>query len=712
MAPGQLEGKEADARTDIFALGTVLYEMATGKKAFEGTSRASLMAAILEHPSPLLTVQNPATPAVLDRVVTKCLAKDPDARWQSARDLKDELEWIAGGSALSAVLVARRGNHARVAWAVAGVVAVIAMVVAFLHFREKPTETRAVRFSILPPENTTFDDPLAFSPDGSRLALIVSTPGKGPSLWVRRLDALTAQPLAGTEGASDPFWSPDGQFIAFFAQGRLKKIEVSGGPAQTLCDIGDGERGDWNRDGVIVFTHNDALYRVPAEGGRPSPLSVLNQGTEGAGQYWPQFLPDGHHFLYYQTVVQGNRTDGIYVGSLDSQSWKRLLDNHWMAAYAPALDGGDGYLLFIREGTLMAQRFDANYLQLTGKPVPLAERMTDLDHHAIFSVSASGNLAYRTTGTVKSELTWFDRGGKRLGTAGVPVQDIFPTLSPDGGRLAISRTDPQSGNSRAKLISTTAPSDIWVLELTRGTASRLTFDSASDFPLWSPDGGRIAFVSNRDGSYNLYQKASNGAGTEELLLKSDEYMATNDWSSDGRFLAYASISPKTAIDLWVLPLDGDRKPFPFLQTPFGEGAGKFSPDGHWMAYQSNESGRWEVYVRPFSGAAQDGNNALGGKWLISTEGGTFVHWRSDGKELLYLDPKGKMIAVDVKTGVLRGRPTFEFGVPRPLFDAQPYGFFPYTVTGDGQRFLVTTKVVEEKSPNVNVVLNWPAELRR
>ena len=577
MAPEQLEGKEADARTDIFAFGTVLYEIASGKRAFEGESRATLIAAIMGHePPPLIALQR-MTPLALDRAVQKCLAKDPDARWQTARDLKDELEWIAGGSATSPAGAPRARNKTHLAWALAWLTVMIAALFAFVDFRKPPVAARLVRFSISPPENVTFSEPLAFSPDGTRLALIASVSGAEPSLWVRRLDSLTAQPLPGTEGADNPFWSPDGQFIAFFAQGKLKKIEVAGGLVQNLCDARQAGGGTWNREGIIIFTFNNALYRIAADGGSETAVTKINQSNDEVAHAWPQFLPDGRHFLY--TTISRGHNEAVYVGSLDSKETKRLFDSRWKAAYAAALDGGEGYLLSIRNGNLMAQGFDPTRLQLAGKPVLLTEKLSDFGHDAYFTVAANGTLAYRLAGGDKTQLTWFDRTGKKLGTVGLPMQDIHAAISPDGKRVAVSRSDSPSTNSRALIPGPSHPNDIWVLDLERGAASRLTFDASSDLPVWSPDGSHIAYASGRNGHMDLYQKAANGATGEESLVKSDEDKHPFDFSRDGKFLAYASASPKTNFDLWVLPLEGDRNPFPFLQTEFGEGVGHFSPDG-------------------------------------------------------------------------------------------------------------------------------------
>jgi Tol biopolymer transport system component len=420
-------------------------------------------------------------------------------------------------------------------------------------------------------------------------------------------------------------------------------------------------------------------------------------------------LPDGRHFLYLSHIWAWSKDDGIYVGSLDSKESRRLVDSHWMPAYAPAADGRNGYLLYAHEGNLLAQQFDSKTFQLTGQPVLVADGIEpNTDADTFFSVSANGTLAYRPVGVAKTQLSWFDRAGKQLGTVGMPVRDIHPALSRDGKRLAVvRRADPQAGNSRASDFEPSALDDIWVWDLERGTASRLTFNFAADWPVWSPDGLRIFFASNREGNLNLYQKASSGAGTEELLLKSGEDKYPCDWSSDGRFLLYASLNPKTFFDIWVLPLDRDRKPFPFLRTPFGEGETRLSPDGQWVAYHSNETGRWEVYIQPFlpdSSRPPD-------KWQISTEFGSFPTWRGDGKELFYVGPSGKMMAAEVKAVSRGGRLTLKAGVPKLLFDGRIYTAHPYTATADGQRFLLSTQVGEERSPSITVILNWTADLK-
>jgi eukaryotic-like serine/threonine-protein kinase len=729
MAPEQLEGKDTDARTDIFAFGAVLYEMVTGRKAFGGKSPVSLIAAIMDADPPPISTSQPLSPPALDHVVKKCLAKDPDGRWQSADDLKSELQWIVEGGSeagVPAAVVPRRKNRERVAWAIAALAVVAASILAVLYFHQSSPEQAAIRLTVSPPEKVAFGDPFSISPDGRRLALLVTEDKRfsfsiqgsprANSLWVRRLDSLDGQPLPGTEGADHPFWSPDSRYIAFFAQGKLRKIEASGGPSVTLCDAPDGRRGTWNRDGVIVFSPAflGPLYRVSAEGGAATPITTLDPSREEDAHLFPQFLPDGRHFLYYAKSTQRRGNEQIYIDSLDSKlgskNRKPLVSTHWMAAYTPA---GGGYLLFIREGTLMAQRFNADRLELSGEPSPVAEKVAEPDPSATtpwnlfacFSASTNGVLAHWNRASANTQLAWFDRQGKQLGTVGAPG-DSSPSLSPDGKRVAITR-------------SVSSNTDIWLLDLARSTASRFTFDPAGELgPLWSPDGSRIVFNSNRDGKYNLYQKASSGVGNDELLLKSDEDEYPTDWSSDGRFIVFEKLNPKTNWGLWVLPLEGDRKPFPFLQTQFTEWYGEFSPDGQWMAYQSDESGRFEVYVQPFNpspaGVAGGAPSAPGGKWQISTGGGAFPRWRRDGKELFYIALDRKLMAVEVKTGAAKGRPAFERGIPTALFDTGiPYTIvIPYAATADGRRFLINTAAGEQRAPSLTVVVNWTAGLKR
>ncbi len=701
MAPEQLEGKEADARTDIFAFGATLYEMATGKKAFTGTTQASLIGAILHTEPEPISAEQPASPPALDRVVKTCLARDPEERWQSAADIRRELQWISEASAASlaapmAVGPTRR-NLERLAWVLMGASLLAALAIAFVHFRESPLEPRPIRFSVFPPEQTTHGGgpaapQAALSPDGRYLAFVATTLDRTSQLWVRPLDSLAAQKLAGTEDASFPFWSPDSRFLGFFTPGKLKKIDAFGGPPQALCDAPEGNGGTWNRDGVIVFAPNrvGALARVSATGGVPADVTALDRSRQETGHLWPQFLPDGRHFLYL--ALSGRRENrGIYVHSLASKEAGLVLRTEVRATYTPP-----GYLLFVQQGTLMAQRFDSNRLQLSGEPARVAEQVAYNPGNGRTTLSASENgvIAYRTGsagGVPMSELVWFDRGGKRIGSAGGPGLYVRPRLSPDEKLIAVQRRDPQTGTD-----------DIWLVDLARSTVSRLTFDSSNQtHPTWSPDGSRIAFASDQDGMSNLYQKLSNGAGGEELLLSSDTSKFVTDWSPDGRFIVYEDQGRGTGTDLWVLPLSGDRKPTPFLRTEFNESQGQFSPDGRWMAYSSNESGRVEVYVQAFP--------ASGGKWQISTAGGSYPRWRRDGKELFYRAADRKLMAVEVQTAS-----TLQAGQPRALFELRvsEVPVIPYTVSADGQRFLVDTPTEESNAAPITVVLNWFTELKK
>jgi eukaryotic-like serine/threonine-protein kinase len=711
MSPEQIEGKELDGRSDIFSLGAVLYEMLTGQRAFEGQSQLSVASAILEkEPVPISKIK-PLTPPAFEHVVRTCLGKSPDDRFQSARDVRLELQWIdaLGSQAdIPAPVVVRRRNHERLAWAAFATVAVATLTLAIVHFRESPAEQALIRLSVLPPDGATFSDPTltgftrstaAISPDGQRLALVVTVGGRR-SIWVRRLDSLTAQPLPGTEGADGPFWSPDSRYIAFFAERKLKKIEASGGPAVTLCDAPVGWGGTWSRNGVIAFNpFSGPLYGVPAEGGACTQFTTLDLSGAENNHGFPQFLPDGRHFLYVSYTKTGN--DEIYVDSLDSKlgskNRKPLVSTNGEAVYTPV---GGGYLLFNRADTLMAQRFNSDRLELSGEPLSVTD--PEPGGFGRFSVSTDGVLVYWAGASAKPRLIWFDRAGKQLGTVGAPGDDWF-SLSPDGKRVAVRRGS--------------ANTDIWLLNLARGTASRLTFDSADDgSPIWSPDGSRIVFHCTREGKPSICQKASSGVGNEEVLLKSDEYVSSTDWSSDGRFLLLGNQTPKKNWELRVLPLEGDRKPFPFLHRQFNDGWGKFSPDGRWVAYASDEAGRREIYVQPFHPSlGQEAATGPGGKWQISTEGGDFPSWRRDGKELFYIAPDHNLMAVQVKTEATEGRPALEAGVPRTLFDTGTSEaiLFPYAATADGQRFLINTVAAgEQKAQSLTVVVNWVSGLKK
>ena len=699
MSPEQLQaqasGREIDGRSDIFSFGLVLYEMLTGKRAFEGTSPASVIAAIMERPAPSIA---DVAPAALDWVLKRCLEKDPDNRWQTARDLKAELERFASApeSGSAAPLTPTSWHRSWLPWCIAAFLLLALMPANLLHFRETPPVQPSLRYQI-PPPGAAAAQYLGLSPDGRNLAFVANNGGPN-QVWVRALDTLVSRALAGTDGATYPFWSPDGAYLGFFTDGKLKKIAVAGGPAQTLCDAASGRGGTWNRDGVILFSPGPAssIFRVPAAGGTPVPATKLAGNGASEGNRFPVFLPDGDHFIYN---AGSDKLDaaGVFVGSLGGAAAVRLLPDVSNALYAPpSAPGGTGHILFRRENALMAQPFDAKGLKATGDAFPIAEQVP-LGGNAgfgAFSVSENGILVFRSGGAAANrELVWIDRTGKRLDALGKPGDFLGFSVSPDEKTLAVR-------------IGSGAQSDIWLEDIGRSVLSRFTFrPGIATNPVWSPDGSRLVFLIQTLGTYSsdIYQKPAGGNGQEELLLHSGINGFPYDWSPDGKWLVYRQTGQKTATDLWLLPFNGDHKPVPYLQSPFDELNPRFSPDGKWMAYQSNESGRFQIYVQtvPLSGA----------KYQISSSGGTVPRWRRDGKELFYVSADQKLTAVPVKPGA-----TVEVGTPQPLFPIpQTAGVaYAYAPMHDGQRFLVNVPAGGDAAAvqPVTVLSNWQAGLKK
>jgi Tol biopolymer transport system component len=691
MAPEQIDGKPADERTDIFAFGLVLYEMLTGEHAFEAKSAASVMAAILDREPVPISALKPPTPPALEQVVLTCLAKDPAERWQSVRELKHALAWASR----SGPVTQARSRSGWIAAGIATAVAVAAITMAVAGRHEAAGKPFPIRFEIVLPDKARLQwAEVAVSPDGRNIVLPLAL-NEVYQLYVRPLDSFTLTPVKGSEGAIRPFWSPDGRQIAFVAPSRtLKKVDLLGGPAQTVCKmpgIGQPEGLTWGSEGVIVFAAGGLLFRVSARGGEPEPLGKLAEGE--SARFWPQFLPDGRNYLYL-SFASRPEAQGIYLGSLGSDRRQRIVPSEYKAAYS------SGHLLFVKDEALMAQAFDASSERLSGDPFPVLQPL-ELNAGALpapmasYSVSANGVLAWRTTSSREPEqLTWFDRSGRKLGTLGERAKYFGFTLSPDEKSLALCRTDPvTSGNNRR---------DIWTLDVARGTSQRLTLDPADECsPAWSPDGSRIAFFSNRRGVREIYEKAANGSGDDELLLASkEEPLNLEDWSADGRFLVYNSpVRGGNKNDLFLLPLSSglERKPIPFLGTEALEHMAAIAPNGRWIAYRSADSGPGEIYV---SSLLADGRRGPG-KWQVSAGGGQEPRWRRDGKELLYV-AGSTIMAVAVKPDAI----SFEAGTPQALFDVpmpeQPTHRFD--VTRDGQRFLVDTRVMAEEP--VRVLVNW------
>jgi eukaryotic-like serine/threonine-protein kinase len=705
MAPEQVEGHEADTRTDLFAFGCLLYEMLTARKAFEGQTPASLIAAILERePTPVATLQ-PFTPPLAEAIVRKCLAKNADDRWQSAADLATALRWAAEGATASVPAAPqpawRRMYVVGALAALAGVALATGILFGWRYASSGTAPVPMVRFEVLPPAGVTLRPSpvasaaqLALSPDGRHLAFIAATKGGPSQIWIRPLDSVQAQPLAGTEGATFPFWSHDGRFIAFFAAGKLKRVDTRGGAPQTLADAAAGRGGTWNQEDVILFSGHSTspVSRISASGGTVTPVTTFDPAQEVITQYWPQFLPDGRHFLYYQRSAKAEH-QGTYVTALDSSESTRVLETAGRAVYA------SGHLLFVRDGILFAQAFDDRTMRTSGEPIRLADGIgywVATFAYTAVTASTTGVLAHGPSVVIPTNLRWHDRGGATIGPPPVARAYGSPRLSPDQTSVLVAITD-----------ATTALPDVWLLAPARGTSSRVTSDPSSDwFPVWSHDGSAIFFGSARLGSTTIFQK---GGVSPEVVFADSVLVGRvatypNDVSQDGQFLIYQTTS--RGYDLGVIPLSGERKPTPFVTGPSNEVQGRFSPNHRWIAYASDESGRFEVYVRPFPAESTR-------SMTISVAGGMQPEWRRDGKELFYISADGKLTTVPVVTT----EPTFSAGTPRALFDVEvpePTAPFPtdYAVSADGQRFLVNTVVDQPTRPALTVNLNWTAALNK
>ncbi len=697
MSPEQARGKVVDKRADIWSFGVVLHEMVTGRRLFRGEDLTETLAAVVMQQPDLS-----GAPFAMQKLLRKCLQKDPAKR---LRDIGDAFELIQEDSAAGspqATSLATSLPHKKLPWAVAGMLLLGLAVVSVVHFREQPAKTEVTRFVVAAPDKTSFNGtPPAISPDGRTLAFAAIGAEGRSQIWLKPMNSLEAHVLAGTDGVGAPiFWSPDGRSLGFSGPilRTLKKIDVAGGPARTLCPVSGGAPlGAWSPAGIIVYHATDGLMQVPAGGGTCTHVTRLDSKRDELRHTAPSFLPDGRHFLYLRVAAK-DQNSGVYIGSLDSkpeeQNSQPILRGVTPAKYVASVDPSHGYLLFLREGVLLGQPFNAGSLSLTGDAVPIAEQVgtgASVDN-SMFTASANGTLVYRAGQSGGRELTWYDRTGKSLGPVGAPGSYGTLSLSPDGKRVAFDRYDSSPVNG-----------DVWVHDLAQHTTNRFTFDPARDEqPLWSPDGSQIVWSSQRDGASNLYQKPSNLAGVETALLKSAEEKIPQDWSRDRRFLLYTVTHADANSDLWVLPLEGERNPIPLLTTRFIEGQGRFSPDGRYIAYVSNESGTYEVYVRPFSA---DGK--VGAQQMISQGGGGQPQWRHDGKELFYITTDSKLVAVPVSTA-----PTFQrTGAPVALFtvpifgkgfaDGQRFAAMP-----DGRKFLINSVRPEAASEPITVILNW------
>jgi eukaryotic-like serine/threonine-protein kinase len=688
MAPEQIEARDVDARTDIFAFGCVLYELLTGQRPFEGQSPSSVMAAILAtKPRPLEELV-PLTPPALERIVTRCLAKDPEDRWQSARDIASELQWVTQGGSrvgLPAVVSGRRRIRESVAWGGFAVATMVAIAFAVGWARRAPEPGAPMRFPLMMPANAQNASPPIVSPDGRNIVFAAESEGKR-LIWIRPVDTLDARPLPGTDGAYRPFWSPDSRFVGYLAGTKLKKVDIAGGPPQTICDVPTEGDGSWGAEDVILFDGlaTASIRRVPAGGGVSQPVVFEDGKAEGKpGTGWPEFLPDGHHFLYV-IVDPASPEMTLMVGDLDGKTSKMLFKTTTRVQYA-----APGYLLFVRERTLVAQRFDAKSLTLQGDPVPLGEGLgSDNVGLASFSVSANGVLVFKGGELGGSRLVWIDRDSRETALMETPANYGDMSLSRDGARLVYDVGD--------------ASHDLWIRDLQRGVSSRFTFDAPSEeTPVWSADGRRIFYTSKAKGPGDLYVKDASGTREAEPLFEDKAEKYISDVSSDGKYVLFSSRESGGSWDLWAMPLGSERKPFPLVKTRFNEMWATLSPDGKYIAYQSNESGQNEIYVQEFPEARS--------KSQISTDLGVEPYWSSNGRELFYRSGM-RLMSVPAQPGA-----AFTAGAPKMLFQTR---FASAVVRGryvpavDGQRFLILGTLARDTEQPTSVLVNWTSSLQR
>ncbi len=719
MSPEQVQGQDVDHRSDIFSLGVVLYELFTGELPFKGVHETALLYEIVNVEAVPMSATAPDIDPALDAIVLECLAKDPGERYQSVAEVAKELRRFKRESSrqrVSRVTTTRaaynsasartpsnaatsveervvRTSRFPVMWmAISVVCLIVAGLFAYLYSRTPALSAPMIAFRVSPPADCVFESPVpAVSPDGSMIAFTARDSIGRARLWVRSLGSNEPVPLEGTEDAVFPFWSPDSREIAFFTPAALRKVGVSHGASQTICDAANGRGGSWNQGGTIIFSpdYNSGLSRVSAAGGSPAVLAALDTARHDESYRFPWFLPDGEHFLCFQRSGDEGRS-GIYLRSLDGKEDKFLLQSQTNALYV-----SPGYLLTIRDKSLMAYRFDAAKEELQGDGVQILDNVGSLANYYLgaFSASQTGVLTVMEGVSGGRQLIWFDRAGKELKRTVVTGSVFDFRLSPDQHRVAFRRIDPQTNNN-----------DIWIYDIARNSQSRFTFAPAvDDDPVWFPDGSRIIFDSDPEGVRNIYVKTSTGASNPELILKSTQQKSPEDCSRDGKFILYQVDDPVTKSDLWILPLSGARTPLPFLHSVANETDGRFSPDGQWIAYASDESGKFEVYVQHFPPS--------GGQWQVSVNGGAAPSWSRDGKELYYLGADRKLMAVSVR---ISGS-AVELGIPSPLFEASVDLYTApnrYDISADGKSFLVNASGFEYNTKSMTTIVNWIAMLEK